>query len=77
VKTPSDFQGTGAILCLFDRKTRNRFAVSEIITIFALGSGRYPRQSNKNKNKYDIICIKRSTTEHTQALGFDEDVRRG
>jgi hypothetical protein len=42
MKSPSEFRGMGAILCLFDRKTRNRFVVKEIITIFALGSGRNP-----------------------------------
>jgi hypothetical protein len=36
VKSPSDFQGTGAILCLFDRKKQNHFVITDKITIFAL-----------------------------------------
>ena len=39
MKSPSEFKGTGTILCLFDRKKRNRFVVIEINAIFAAGSG--------------------------------------
>ena len=42
MKSPSEFKGTGTILCLFDRKKRNRFVVIEINAIFAIGSGRNP-----------------------------------